>query len=284
VTIPDPMTPADCDLRGLEYMPLLGQRLFGSEFDAMASDSEWRAGVTLWWAAWTQCPAGSVPDDDTALCRLADLGRDLKTWKKLRARALHGFVKCSDGRLYHPTLAQQALVAWDKRVKERERKAQWRAKKLGQEASTDGDVPRDTTRTEPGQDADVPADVTRRDVTGRDDSKKKKNSVADATAPSASKSDPPPDPAAAAETHLWDTGKRFLQTRGVPKTRAGSMLGLWKGKHGTAAVIEALGVAQVEPDLVDPIPFIERVLQRRSGNSSGGDGWSIGGTRMSSPC
>lgn len=121
-------------------------------------------------------------------------------------------------------------------------------------------------------------------MTGRDDSKKKKNSVADATAPSASKSDPPPDPTAAAETHLWDTGKRFLQTRGVPKTRAGSMLGLWKGKHGTAAVIEALGVAQVEPDLVDPIPFIERVLQRRSGNGSGGDGWSIGGTRMSSPC
>ena len=44
MTIPDPMTPADCDLRGLEYMPLLGQRLFGSEFDAMASDcgSAWK--------------------------------------------------------------------------------------------------------------------------------------------------------------------------------------------------------------------------------------------------
>lgn len=113
--LPDPLTPADCDLRGLEYMPLLGQHLFGSEFNARADDSEWRAGITLWWAAWCQVPAASLPDDDIALCRFADLGRDVRLWKKLRANALHGWIKCSDGRLYHPTLAKQALLAWDKR-------------------------------------------------------------------------------------------------------------------------------------------------------------------------
>lgn len=113
--LPAPLTPADCDLRGLEYMPLLGQHLFGSEFNARADDSEWRAGITLWWAAWCQVPAASLPDDDIALCRFADLGRDVKLWKKLRANALHGWVKCADGRLYHPTLAKQALLAWDKR-------------------------------------------------------------------------------------------------------------------------------------------------------------------------
>ncbi len=113
------MTPTDCDLRGLEYMPLLGQRLFGSDFNGTATDSEWRAALTLWWAAWTQCPAGSLPDDDAALCRLADLGRDVKTWLKLKDKALHGFVKCSDGRLYHPTLAEQAVIAWDKRQQDR---------------------------------------------------------------------------------------------------------------------------------------------------------------------
>ena len=70
--LPEPMTPADCDLRGLEYMPLLGQHLFGSEFNARANDSEWRAGLTLWWAAWCQVPAASLPDDDVALCALHD--------------------------------------------------------------------------------------------------------------------------------------------------------------------------------------------------------------------
>jgi hypothetical protein len=171
VTTPDPLTPFDCDLRGLEYMPLLGGHLFGSEFNARANDSEWRAALTLWWAAWCQVPAASLPDDDAALCRFADLGRDLKTWRKLRDGALHGWVKCSDGRLYHPLLAKQALIAWDKRVKERDRKAAWRAKKQGQEQSADADVTRDKPSVEQGQEqgrnGQVPADVTRRDGTGR---------------------------------------------------------------------------------------------------------------------
>ncbi len=61
---PAPLVPADVDLRGLEYMPLLGARLMASDFHARASDSEWRAALTLWWAAWQQVPAGSLPDDD----------------------------------------------------------------------------------------------------------------------------------------------------------------------------------------------------------------------------
>jgi hypothetical protein len=243
------MTPPDCDLRGLEYMPLLGQRLFGSEFDAMANDSEWRAGLTLWWAAWTQCPAASLPDDDVALCRLADLGRDTKTWKKLRERALHGFVKCSDGRLYHPTLAQQALVAWDKRVKERERKAQWREKKKGQSGGQDGDVPRDMTRTEQGRDADVPADVTRRDSS---------YSVANATGASA----PPPgvpedvpktrpvDPAKA----LFDAGVALLVGTGMRDRNARACIAKWRKERGDPWTREAIASAAGKSD---PVSWIE---------------------------
>ena len=178
MSMPSPLTPPDCDLRGLEYMPLLGQHLFGSEFNARVSDSEWRAAITLWWAAWTQMPAASLPDDDAALCRFADLGRDMKTWKRIRENALYGFVKCSDGRLYHPTLAKQALLAWDKRIKDRQRKAEWRAKKNGRDAA----VPRDTAGTGvgtgQGQDAAVPADENRRDGTGRDVRKKEEEEAA----------------------------------------------------------------------------------------------------------
>src|SRR4051812_6586693 len=110
-------------------MPLLGGHLFGSNFNAKASDLEFRVALTLWWAAWTQHPAASLPDDDQALCKLADLGRDMRAWKRVKTVALHGFVKCSDGRLYHRTLAKQALIAWEKRVNERKRKADWRARK-----------------------------------------------------------------------------------------------------------------------------------------------------------
>lgn len=225
MTAPEPLTPADCDLRGLEYMPLLGQRLFGSEFDALASDSEWRAGLTLWWAAWTQCPAASLPDDDIALCRLADLGRDLKTWRKLKARALHGFVKCSDGRLYHPTLAQQALVAWEKRVKERERKAQWRAKKQGQDA----DVPRDGDGKErgqgQGQDADVPADGTRRDGT--------------VVIPFSNENGSVPDPGKT----LFDVGVSAIMAQGVSQSSARSFLAKCQRERGDASALEALNAS-----------------------------------------
>jgi len=180
----EPLTPPDCDLRGLEYMPLLGAHLFGSEFNAHAKDSEWRAALTLWWAAWQQVPAGSLPDDDGALCRLADLGRDVRKWRKLRNSALHGWQKCADGRLYHAVLCKQALIAWDKRVKERDRKAAWRARRdeenqsLSQQCPVgqDGDVPWDGTGTSPGQDADVPVDGTGRDGTGQYTTKEPKGS------------------------------------------------------------------------------------------------------------
>jgi len=118
-TLPAPLVPPDVDLRGLDYMPFFGNHLFGSEFDARSTDSEWRAGVTLWWASWNQVPAASLPNDDVALARLADLGRDVKAWRRVKERALHGFVLCNDGRFYHRFLAKQAMIAWEKRAEDR---------------------------------------------------------------------------------------------------------------------------------------------------------------------
>ena len=164
-TLPDPMTPADCDLRGMEWMPLYGGRLFGSDFDAHATDAEWRAALQLWWAAWNQVPAASLPDDDIALCRLAGFGRDVKAWRKVKTRALYGFAKCSDGRLYHKALVGFANESWQRRLKDRDRKARFRAEKERREAEAG-------TRTERGHDmeplGDGTADAMRRDAMGRD--------------------------------------------------------------------------------------------------------------------
>jgi len=133
--LPPPMTPPDCDLRGYGFMPLFGTRLFGSRFYSLARrhPRAGLAGMKLWWEAWTQCPAGSLPDDDFDLCHLAGFGDDLEAWRAARETALHGFVKCSDGRLYHPFLADEAISAFEMRIKadkrrgaDRERLRTWR--------------------------------------------------------------------------------------------------------------------------------------------------------------
>ena len=110
-----PLVPSDCDLRDFPFTPLFRARLFGSSFHARANDAEWRAGVTLWLKSWDQVPAGSLPDDDIDLCRLAELGRDLKAWRKVKEGAMRGWVLCDDGRLYHPVVAEGVLEAWDRR-------------------------------------------------------------------------------------------------------------------------------------------------------------------------
>lgn len=128
---PTPFTPGDCDLRDFGFMPIEPGRLFGSEFHALADDAAWRAGVTLWLKAWHQVPAGSLPNDDTALTRLAELGRDREAWIAIRAPALRGWVECSDGRLYHPVVAGKALEAWLEKLVQRASGAAGNAKRWG---------------------------------------------------------------------------------------------------------------------------------------------------------
>ena len=165
----EPLTPIECDLRGLEWMPLYGHRLFTSDFDGRASDAAFRAGMRLWWMAWQQVPAASLPDDDAVLCRLAGMGRDMAGWKKIREQSLHGFVLCTDGRLYHKMLAEQALEAWSRRLRDRNRKAAWRAKKYPEDGTETG-TGRGQDGTRRGRNADGTrmSPLTGQDKTGQD--------------------------------------------------------------------------------------------------------------------
>jgi hypothetical protein len=211
--LPEPLTPADCDLRGMEWMPMHGHKLEGSDFDSLANDTEYRAAHRLWWAAWQQqVPAASLPDNDKIICNLAGFQRDQKGWEKVRAMALHGFVKCSDGRLYHRFLAPEAIIAWEKRKRERERKAAYRSKSgpstppsnAAPVPRDNGPVPRDkdgdTYGTVPSQvadqDGDFRADNTTQDRTGQDNKKEKereRDASADAPAPARRGTRIPPD-------------------------------------------------------------------------------------------
>lgn len=133
----EPLTPPDCDLRDFPTMPLDGGRLFGSEFHGISSDSAWRAGVTLWLKSWHQVPAASLPDDDVQLARLAEFAKDVRGWRKVRDHALRGWVKCDDGRLYHPVVAEKANHAWARKESYRERSRKGNEARYGRSKETE---------------------------------------------------------------------------------------------------------------------------------------------------
>jgi hypothetical protein len=125
-----PLTPADCDLRGYGFMPLDVVRLIDSDLFALSTGDEFKAAVALWCKSWLQLPAGSLPDDDRILAHLSSTGPG---WRKLRQGALRGWFKCSDGRLYHHTVAEKAIEAWERRGEwmerqdnKNERQKRWR--------------------------------------------------------------------------------------------------------------------------------------------------------------
>lgn len=175
--LPEPPVPADADLKDFAYTPIFRARLFGSAFHARATDAEWRAGVTLWLKAQDQVPAGSLPDDDVDLCRLAELGRDLKTWRKLRAGALHGWYLCADGRLYNKTVAEVVNEQWGQKVEKRREREEWREKKRRQR--------RDVHEPSPGTAENVPGDVPRENALKGREGKRRDYSDTNVSGPAA---------------------------------------------------------------------------------------------------
>ncbi|WP_018407913.1 DUF1376 domain-containing protein [Methylocystis rosea] len=127
---PEPLVAPEVDLRDFPYMPLDVVRLRDCDLSASATGEEFRAAVLLWCASWHQIPAASLPDDDAVLSALAGYGRIVKEWLKVKRGALRHWVKCSDGRLYHPTVAEKANEAWEAKKKQRDRTAAARNARL----------------------------------------------------------------------------------------------------------------------------------------------------------
>ncbi|WP_176048174.1 DUF1376 domain-containing protein [Burkholderia sp. BCC1644] len=119
--LPNPLTPADCDLTGYRWMPLDVVRVIDSDTFGISTGDEFKTAFRLWAKCWQQVPAASLPDDDRVLAHLAGLSENLSKWKRVRAVALRGFVKCSDGRLYHPVIAEKAIEAMQRRDDHAER-------------------------------------------------------------------------------------------------------------------------------------------------------------------
>ncbi len=131
---PKPPISPEVDLRNFKFMPLDVARLADSDLTLTISPEAFRAAVLLWGKSWHQVPAGSLPNNDQALARLAQT--DPLIFKDIRDDALHGFYLCSDDRLYHSLIVEKAKEAWD--GKERYRKAarkRWKDKKKTNDAT-----------------------------------------------------------------------------------------------------------------------------------------------------
>lgn len=141
--LPDPPVPSNCDLRDFPRIMIDITRLFGSSFNATASRNPlaWMIGHKLWYRSWQQVPAASLPNDDDQLCYLAELGFDLASFQGVRDLAMHGWVLCSDGRLYHPVVAEAARDAFGRKLQKRFNTECARIKKFNQRHKTSHPFP-----------------------------------------------------------------------------------------------------------------------------------------------
>ena len=130
--LPEPLTPADCDLREFSWTKLDIVRLFSSDTWLLGTADEKVASITLWCKSWHQVPAGSLPDNDRVLAHLSDAG---PSWRKVREHALRNWVKCSDGRLYHPVVCEKARESWQHKLAQMSRTEAARQAKAARKAA-----------------------------------------------------------------------------------------------------------------------------------------------------
>lgn len=248
----EPLTPPDCDLRGLLFMPLDVLRLRDSDLSLVASGDEFKAAVLLWCASWHQVPAASLPDEDRVLARLS--GLDARAWRKARDGAMRGWMKCDDGRLYHPVVAEKALETWkdrlryrQKRDQDRERLASWRERKqVG-----NGDETPDETRFE------TPKGVER---TGSGEV----DSVSNETDAAASSIDP--------DKRAWDDGRALLTSGGrMTDAKARQLIGKLIRDGGFQARDLLPAIAQaIALQTQDPASYLTKAAEgigRRKGTA-----------------
>lgn len=301
--LPAPLSPPDCDLRDFPFLPVDIARLFNSEFHARSNDAEWRAGVTLWLKSFHQVPAGSIPDDDIQLTRLSELGRDTKTWKKIKAVALHGWIKCSDGRLYHPVVAQKAAEALAGKKGQRSRTAKARLQMLLKRLSQTADMVEftsvessvQTVLSELSQHlSQTEFEAVTKSVTDSVTEAKRKREgerkgqgqgkEIQKTSDPIGSGGPPPSPESEIQEpkgkspeektkqEIWRSAKSLLAQGGMPEAQCGSFVGKLVADYGTDIVLDAVRTAVLEQP-ADPASFLKALCQSRKGGRKTAAAW-----------
>jgi hypothetical protein len=137
-----PLVPEDCDLSGMQSMMLDVGRLRRSRLALTAKrrpEIGWIS-VLLWAAAWEETPPASLEDDDDVLADRAMLSPE--RWAELKPELLRPWVLCSNGRWYHPVVAEKANELWAARLRKRHELEYARERKAWKAASKPGDPPK----------------------------------------------------------------------------------------------------------------------------------------------
>ena len=289
--LPSPLVDSGVDLSDFPFMPLDVRRLRDSKLAVSADGECFRAAVLLWCASWHQIPAASIPDDDLELSQLAGFGRAVKEWKKIKEGALYGWIKCADGRLYHPVVAEKAVEAWKAKLQQRWRSECARIKKHCQrhelpvcvpdfdEWLSQGcpsgqplSVPRDTPKKEQGQSSVVPRETSSKGQ-GEGQRQGQGQGISKPSEANASGGEPPaPEPAPVPLTPdeiIFTYGLPMLTNAGTAEKQARSFLGGLRKSHGDTALIDKLREClKVKP--VQPLEWLAAALPPSgSGKSSG---------------
>ena len=106
----EPLTPPGTDLRHGAAFEVDIVHLLHSEFIHLATNEELGAAARLCLHSLFQVPAGSLPNDEIILAKLAGCDHRAKAWQRVRAMALYGWALCSDGRLYHQETARMVFA------------------------------------------------------------------------------------------------------------------------------------------------------------------------------
>ncbi len=217
--LPDPLVPAEVDLHDYEFMPVLVRRLLDSDFWARSSGDEFKAALALWCKSWSQVPAASLPDDDKVLAHLSGAGAK---WRKLRPMALYGWNKCSDGRLYHPLIAEKACEAWESRCRYRKkREVDNKRLKSWRDKADQTEETHDETRFKTHSETRVETDVERvREGEGERQGKREEESSLRSDSPP-----PPPAPADPPAVHPVENSQSILPDLPPKRSPPGDLKG-----------------------------------------------------------
>lgn len=266
--LPEPLVPEECDLRGLPYMPLDTLALLESDLFALSSGDEFKAAVTLWCRSWNQVPAGSLPADERILASLSMTG---PAWASVREIALRGWMKCSDGRLYHPVLAPKVQKAWAGRVAQRKRaQARWDKERGKDEKPTSchgicrGNAS-ESVRVN-NQSKDWPAAAPQADGFAFAVEDDRVARTADHETTPEPEHMPPAGPVRSRHRSIFAHLPRVVALTGRPERACRGLLGSWRKKLGDDVDgLDGLLTECERQDVAEPVAWMERAISRTTG-------------------
>jgi hypothetical protein len=146
--------PSDTKAKGWRFELDLEQVMQSDTWD-IASEVPFAqpALLMIWAMAWVQTPCGSMPSDLDIVRVKCKIPRDV--WPQVRDVVLRGWWLADDGRLYHDTIVARVNDMLGRKVSERQRKADYRARMDSErQAHPSSDVPHMSHGTDSGQTQD----------------------------------------------------------------------------------------------------------------------------------